>query len=63
MFIAIILVIILPALAGVFTIVFMKKGDENYGSSSKRNTTNLSLIYIVVIIISFIALGFYIWFN
>lgn len=63
MLIAIILVIILTALAGVFTIVFMKKGDENYGSSSKRNTTNLSLIYIIVIIISFIALGFYIWFN
>jgi uncharacterized Tic20 family protein len=63
MLIAIILVLILTALAGVFTIVFMKKGDENYGSSSKRNTTNLSLIYVVVIIISFIALGFYIWFN
>lgn len=63
MSIAIILVLILTALAGVFTIVFMKKGDENYGSSSKRNTTNLSLIYVVVIIISFIALGFYIWFN
>ncbi|KOP71275.1 hypothetical protein ACFFHH_05145 [Cytobacillus solani] len=63
MLIAIILVIILTALAGVFTIVFMKRGDENYGSSSKRNTTNLSLIYIIVTIISFIALGFYIWFN
>lgn len=63
MLVAIILVIILTALAGVFTIVFMKKGDENYGSSSKRNTTNLSLIYIIVIILSFVALGFYIWFN
>ncbi|WP_313805054.1 hypothetical protein [Cytobacillus sp.] len=63
MLVAIILVIILTALAGVFTIVFMKKGDEKYGSSSKRNTTNLSLIYIIVIILSFVALGFYIWFN
>lgn len=58
---AIILVILLSVLAVVFTLIFMGKGDENYGNDSKRNTTNLSLIYVVVIIISLIALGFYIW--
>lgn len=54
-------VIFLSILAVVLTLIFMSKGDQNYGNASKRNTTNLSLIYVVVIAISLIALGIYIW--
>ncbi|MBP2240919.1 heme/copper-type cytochrome/quinol oxidase subunit 2 [Cytobacillus eiseniae] len=58
---AIFFVILLTLLAVVLTLIFMSKGDQNYGDASKRNTTNLSLIYVVAILISIIALAIYIW--
>jgi hypothetical protein len=55
-FVALILII-----AGVLTLVLTGKPDENYSDSTKRNTTNLTLIYVVVIFIALVALGIYIW--
>ncbi|SEM71459.1 hypothetical protein SAMN05192533_10563 [Mesobacillus persicus] len=60
---AILLVILIVVLALIFTIVLAGKSDETYRNDTKRNTTNLTLIYIVVILLSFIAVGVYIrWF-
>lgn len=58
---AIILVIILTIVSIVFTLLFIGKGDENYSNSAKKNTTNLTLIYVVAILLSIIALAIYIW--
>lgn len=46
----------------VSTLLVVGKGDENYSSSSKRNTMNLTLIYAIIIVLSLIALGVYISF-
>ncbi|WP_071459573.1 hypothetical protein [Bacillus massilinigeriensis] len=49
--------------SAISTLALAGKGDENYRNSTKRNTTNLTVIYIVVILVSFIAVGVYIkWF-
>lgn len=56
------LVIIILIVSIVTTLLATGKGDANYSSSTKRNTTNLTLIYAIVIIISLIALGIYIKF-
>ncbi|MBS4191855.1 hypothetical protein KHA94_16940 [Bacillus sp. FJAT-49705] len=61
MSIAIILVIVLTIIAIISTIMAISKGDPNYRSSAKRNTTNLTLIYAATTVLSIIALGFYIW--
>ncbi|MBY0097074.1 hypothetical protein [Mesobacillus maritimus] len=59
--IIIVLVILLIAIVG--TLFLAGKGDEDYRNATKRNTTNLTLIYVVVILFSFIAVGVYIkWF-
>jgi len=58
---AIILVIILTVIAIVFTLLFIGKGDPDYSNSAKRNTTNLTVIYIIAILLSLIALAVYIW--
>ena len=58
---AIIFVIILTVIAIIFTLMFIGKGDQDYRSSAKRNTTNLTLIYVVAIFLSLIALAIYIW--
>jgi hypothetical protein len=47
----------------VSTLVITGKPDENYSDSTKRNTTNLTLIYVVIIFIALVALGIYIWMN
>jgi len=61
--IAIIFVIIIIVLSGVFTLLLAGKGDEGYRKATKRNTRNLSLIYLIVILFSLIAVGVYIkWF-
>lgn len=44
----------------VSTLLVIGKGDENYSSSTKRNNTNLTIIYVVIIVLSVIALGIYI---
>ncbi len=60
---AIILVIIIIVFSGVFTLLLAGKGDEEYRKATKRNTRNLTLIYLIVILLSIIAVGVYIkWF-
>lgn len=56
------LVIIILIIAVVGTLLITGKSDENYSKSHKRNTTNLTLIYVVIISLSLIALGIYIRF-
>lgn len=58
---AIILVIILTVISIIFTLINIGKGDQDYSSSAKRNTKNLTLIYAIAIFLSFIALAIYIW--
>ncbi|MCP3740771.1 hypothetical protein [Rossellomorea sp. BNER] len=55
-----ILVIIIGIISIASTLFIAGKGDENYSGSTKRNTTNLTLIYVVVITLSLIFLGVYI---
>jgi hypothetical protein len=56
------LVIIILIISVVLTLLVTGKGDANYSSSTKRNTTNLALIYAIVIILALIALGIFIKF-
>jgi len=56
------LVIIVIVLSVIATLLIAGKGDENYRNSTKRNTTNLTLIYAIFIPILLIALGVYIVF-
>lgn len=63
MTLGLILVFIILVGALLATLLLSGKGDEEYSKATKKNTTNLSLIYIVVLILSFIAVGVYIrWF-
>lgn len=55
------LVILILIFSVVSTLVLTRKPDENYSGSTKRNTTNLTLIYVVIIFIALISLGIYIW--
>ncbi|WP_210367563.1 hypothetical protein [Bacillus sp. REN3] len=56
------LVIVTVIAAAIFTLLLAGKGDDQYSTATKRNTINLSAIYIVVILLSFIAVGIYIRF-
>ncbi|WP_045515845.1 hypothetical protein [Neobacillus niacini] len=56
-----VLVILILIVAVVSTLVLTGKPDENYSGSTKRNTTNLTLIYVVIIFIALVSLGIYIW--
>lgn len=56
------LVVIILIISMVGTLILTRKSDQNYSGSTQRNTTNLSLIYVVVILFSLIALGVYIRF-
>ncbi|KAF0815887.1 hypothetical protein KIS4809_5314 [Bacillus sp. ZZV12-4809] len=55
------LVILILILAVVSTLLLTGKSDEDYHNSAKRNTANLTLIYVVVIFIALTSLGIYIW--
>lgn len=55
------LVVLILIFAVISTLLLTGKSDKNYGSSTKRNTTNLTLIYIVIIFIAIASLGIYIW--
>ncbi|MCM3601654.1 hypothetical protein M3175_12990 [Robertmurraya korlensis] len=59
----IILVFIVLIISVILTLVITGKSDENYRSSVKRNTINLTLIYVVIIVLSLVALGGYIWWQ
>lgn len=54
------LVVAILLLSVILTLLIAGKGDEDYRGSSKKNTMNLTWIYAIVIIISFVALGIYI---
>jgi hypothetical protein len=56
------MVIIIVLISIVSTLLIAGKSDENYRSSTKRNATNLTLIYVVIITLSLIVLGVYIRF-
>lgn len=56
-----VLVIIILIIAVGSTLVLTGKPDENYRGSTKRNATNLTLIYVVIIFIALVSLGIYIW--
>lgn len=58
--IAFVFIILLIALVG--TLMVTRKTDEKYRETTKKNTTNLMLIYVAVIFLSIIALGVYISF-
>lgn len=58
--IAFVFIILLIALVG--TLMVTRKTDEKYSETTKKNTTNLTLIYVAVIFLSIIALGVYISF-
>ncbi|WP_419880449.1 hypothetical protein ACN6MY_12215 [Peribacillus sp. B-H-3] len=63
MTVAYILVIIISVISLIATLMVAGKGDEGYSNSTKRNITNLALIYAVVIILSIISVAVYIrWF-
>jgi len=57
-----ILVFIVIIVAIISTLLLAGKGDEKYSSSTKRNTTNLTLIYAIFIPVLLIALGIFIVF-
>lgn len=57
------LVVIIILCSAIFTLLLAGKSDEGYRNATKKNTTSLSLVYVVAIIFSLIALGVYIrWF-
>lgn len=63
MTLGLILVMIIIVGALLATLLLSGKGDEEYSKAAKRNTRNLSIIYLVVILLSFLAVGIYIrWF-
>jgi hypothetical protein len=55
------LVILILIVSVISTLLVIGKPDDNYRSSTKRNTRNLTLIYAVIIFIGLGSLGFYIW--
>jgi hypothetical protein len=62
--IAMILVVIVLLGGLVLTLQLAGKSDENYRESSKKNTVNLTLIYIITIVILLIGLVVFIkWFT
>ncbi|KKK38117.1 hypothetical protein WQ57_09870 [Mesobacillus campisalis] len=61
---ALTLVAIILIFSIISTLLVAGKGDEGYGNAAKRNTTNLTFIYVIVILLSLITLGAYIqWFS
>ncbi|MFY0760008.1 hypothetical protein AB1K32_14155 [Metabacillus dongyingensis] len=57
------LVIIIGIVSLISTLLIAGKGDKDYRNAVKRNTSNLTWIYVVVILISLIAVGVYVsWF-
>ncbi|USK34873.1 hypothetical protein LIT25_05845 [Bacillus sp. F19] len=58
------LVIIIGMVSLISTLLIAGKGDKDYRNAVKRNTSNLTWIYVIVILISLIAVGVYIsWFT
>lgn len=58
---AIALVIIVTIIALILTFILVGRGDSDYNDKSKRNITNLTIVYTIAIVLSFIALAMYIF--
>lgn len=59
--ILIFLVFIILIASVILTLLLTGKSDDNYRESTRKNTLNLSFIYIVIILVSLSVLGGYIW--
>ncbi|MBP1943761.1 hypothetical protein [Cytobacillus luteolus] len=60
---AMIAVVVVLLVGLVLTISLAGKSDENYRDATKKNTMNLTLIYIITILLLLIGLVVYIkWF-
>ncbi|MFJ7977242.1 hypothetical protein JNUCC23_03225 [Peribacillus sp. JNUCC 23] len=56
--VSMILVIIISVFAAISTIKLAGKSDQNYSTATKRNLTNLTLIYVGLGVISVIAIAY-----
>lgn len=45
----------------IATLLLTRNPDEDYRNATKKNTANLTLIYLFVILVGLLALGIYIW--
>lgn len=57
--IALIIVILIGIISLFGTIFVARNVEANYGKATKRNTINLTAIYVVVLLGSLIALAWY----
>ena len=55
-------ILIISIIALIGTLLLTRENDENYSGSTKKNITNLTSIYVVVILLCLIILGVYICF-
>ena len=60
MFYLLAIAIVVLIIGTVVTISVSKENDENYGKKSKSNVVRLTSIYVVVVSVSLVILGFYI---
>ncbi|WP_407268540.1 hypothetical protein [Radiobacillus sp. PE A8.2] len=56
------IIVIISIVALVLTLALAGKSDDDYDKSSKKNVTQLSLIYVVAILGSIVALIIFIYF-
>ncbi|MFY4777030.1 hypothetical protein [Metabacillus sp. RGM 3146] len=63
MTIAIMLVVLVGVLSLIFTILIGGKGEKEYTSSTKKNLTNLTFIYVLLAFILIGGLGLYLYFK
>lgn len=59
--IAILLVILVGVLSFIFTIMIGGKGEKEYTSSTKKNLTNLTFIYVLLALVLLGGLGLYLY--
>lgn len=56
-----VLSIIILLVGFVSTMALSGQGDDNYQESTKRNITNLTLLYVALGVICSIGIALYIW--
>lgn len=56
-----VLSIIILLVGFVSTMALSGQGDDNYQESTKRNITNLTLLYVALGVICTIGIALYIW--
>ncbi|EKN63471.1 hypothetical protein M670_02463 [Schinkia azotoformans MEV2011] len=60
MFYLLAIAVVVLIIGTLVTISVSKENDENYGKKSKSNVMRLTSIYVVVVSVSLVILGFYI---